>query len=134
LTVDPVTRRLFIAHGPVVQVIDLDTGELSGQIGGLREAHAIVLDDAGEFGYITDGLADQVKVFDRRSLQMVASIPTGPAPRSLVIEAQSRLLFAICTGTETNFVKERPALPRSAGRRPKLARRIQLLVWQVCKK
>jgi DNA-binding beta-propeller fold protein YncE len=62
LTVDPVTRRLFIAHGPVVQVIDLDTGELSGQIGGLREAHAIVLDDAGEFGYITDGLADQVKV------------------------------------------------------------------------
>ena len=98
LTVDPVARQLFIAHGQVAQVVDLDTGTLTGQVAGLREAHQIALDDAGEFGYISDGVADQVKVFDRRSLQVVATIPTGPAPRALVFEPQSRLLFAICTG------------------------------------
>src|ERR1039458_894833 len=102
LTLDPATRRVFIAHGPVVQVVDLDTGALAGQITGLREAHAIALDDTGEFGYISDGPSGQVKVFDRRSFQVVAAIPTGSAPRALVFEPQNRLLFAICANSATD--------------------------------
>jgi DNA-binding beta-propeller fold protein YncE len=116
LTVDPVARRLFIAHGPVVQVFDLDTGNLAGQVPGLREAHAIALDDTGEFGYVSDGPADQVKVFNRRSLQVVASVPTGPAPRSLVFEPQSRLLFAICTSPEIDNANEPSQSSRQKGK------------------
>jgi DNA-binding beta-propeller fold protein YncE len=113
LTLDPAARRLFIAHGPVVQVVDLDTGALAGQITGLREAHAIALDDTGEFGYISDGPSGQVKVFDRRSFQVVAAIPTGSAPRALVFEPQNRLLFAICANSAT----ENPATPQPATNR-----------------
>jgi DNA-binding beta-propeller fold protein YncE len=101
LTLDPAARRLFIAHGSLVQVVDVDTGALAGQVTGLREAHAIALDDTGEFGYISDGPAGQVEVFDRRSFQVVATIPTGPAPRALVFEPQNRLLFAICANPAT---------------------------------
>jgi DNA-binding beta-propeller fold protein YncE len=97
LTMDPVALQLFIAHGPVVQVVDVETGAVIGQVAGLRQAHDIALDDTGEFGYVSDGPAGQVKVFDRRSLQVVASIPTGPSPRALVFDPQNRLLFAICT-------------------------------------
>jgi DNA-binding beta-propeller fold protein YncE len=96
LTMDPKASQLFIAHGTVVQVVDVATGALAGQVTGLREAHAIALDDNGEFGYISDGLADDVKVFDRRTFQVVASIPTGPTPRSLALEPQSGLLFVMC--------------------------------------
>lgn len=96
LTMDPKANQLFIAHGTLVQVVDVTTGAVAGQITGLREAHAIALDDTGEFGYISDGLADGVKVFDRRSLRVVATIPTGPAPRALALDPQSGLLFAIC--------------------------------------
>ena len=95
LTMDPVARQLFIAHGQSVQVVDVATGTLAGAVTGLREAHSIVLDPSGEFGYVTDGPADQVRVFDRRSMQIVASIPTGPAPRALVLEPQTGLLFVI---------------------------------------
>jgi DNA-binding beta-propeller fold protein YncE len=97
LTADPAARRLFIAHGTQVQVVDLDAGVLAGQVTGLRDARDIALDDSGELGYISDGADNQVKVFDRRSLQVLASIPTGPGPRALVFEPQTRLLFAICT-------------------------------------
>ena len=109
LTLDPAAQRLFIAHSTQVQVVDVTTGAVAGTIGGFRGAHAIALDDSGEFGYVSDGPADQVKVFDRRSLQVVASIPTGPAPRALVFEPQSRLLFAICTN---------PLPPDAAGTNP----------------
>jgi DNA-binding beta-propeller fold protein YncE len=82
-------------------VVDVTAGTVAGKITGLRGAHAIALDDTGEFGYISDGPADQVKVFDRRSFAVVATIPTGPTPRALVFEPQSRLLFAICTNPFT---------------------------------
>lgn len=36
LIVDPAARQLLIAHGLVVQVIDLDTDTLTGRIAGLR--------------------------------------------------------------------------------------------------
>ena len=101
LTLDPAARQLFIAHGSIMQVVDVTAGTVAGKITGLRGAHAIALDDTGEFGYISDGPADQVKVFDRRSFAVVATIPTGPTPRALVFEPQSRLLFAICTNPFT---------------------------------
>jgi DNA-binding beta-propeller fold protein YncE len=97
LTMDPASHRLYIAHGPVVQVVDVETGAVDGQIAGLRDAHAIALDASGEFGYISDGLANEVKVFDRSTLKVVAAIATGPTPRALILDAETGLLFAICT-------------------------------------
>ena len=45
LTMDPAAQRLYIAHGHSVQVVDVDSGSLVGEISGFREAHAIALED-----------------------------------------------------------------------------------------
>ena len=95
LTMDPTARELFIAHGPVVQVVDVDSGTVAGTVKGFRQAHAVLLDAQGVYGYVTDGQADVVRVFDRRSFQVVATIPTGPAPRSKALDAPSGLLFVV---------------------------------------
>lgn len=96
LTMDPTARELFIAHGPTVQVVDVDSGTVAGTVKGFRQAHEVVLDGpGGAYGYVTDGQADMVRVFDRRSFQMVANIPTGPSPRSMALDAASGLLFVI---------------------------------------
>ena len=95
LTMDPTTRELFIAHGPMVQVVDVDSGTVAGSVKGFKQAHAVVLDSQGVYGYASDGQEDVVRVFDRRSFQVVASIPTGPAPRSMALDASSGLLFVI---------------------------------------
>ena len=97
LTMDPAAGRLYVAHGSAVQVVDVESGVLAGAVSGLRLAHSIALDESGEFGYVSDGLANQVKVFDRRTFKVVAGIPTGPGPRAIVLEPQTRLLFAVCT-------------------------------------
>jgi DNA-binding beta-propeller fold protein YncE len=97
LTMDANAQRLYIAHGATVQVVDVKTGSLAGEITGLRDAHTIVFDGSGNYGYISDGAANNVKVFDRGSLQIIATIPTIPSPRSLVFDPRSNLLFAVCT-------------------------------------
>ena len=111
LTMDPTSRQLFIAHGPVVQVVDVDSGTVAGTVRGFRQAHAVLLDAQGVYGYATDGQADMVRVFDRRSYQVVASIPTGPAPRSMALDAPSGLLFVV--GGQPTRTTSAPQSPQS---------------------
>lgn len=95
LTLDPVAHQLFVAHEKSVQVVDTETGAVTGEIGPTVVAHAIALGDSGEFGFISDGPLDLVHVFDRRSLEVVEDIAAGPNPRALVFEPQTRLLFVV---------------------------------------
>lgn len=124
LTMDASTRELFIAHGPVIQVVDVDSGTVAGTVNGFRQAHAVVLDSQGVYGYASDGQADVVRVFDRRSFQVIATIPTGPAPRSMALDAPSGLLFVVGgqpssasrtqRASQTSPSVNRTASPRSA--------------------
>lgn len=98
--VDPAYRQLFIAHGNQVQAVNIETGLVDGVIHGTRNARAIALDDREDFGYISGGSANEVQAFDRRSLKIVARIPTGPNPRALVFEPATGLLFAVCNPSQ----------------------------------
>jgi len=95
LTMDPGGSQLFIAHGAEVQVVDVETGQKAGTIKGLREAHAVAFDESGQWGYVTDGPAGAVVVFDRRTLRVTATIATAANPRALVYDAGTQLLFAL---------------------------------------
>lgn len=98
LTADPAANRLYIAHGAEVQVVDVKTGDLAGSVKGLREAHAVALDRAGEFGYVSDGLASNVAIFDRSTLKVVANVAVRSSPRALIFEPQTGLLLAVSAG------------------------------------
>lgn len=116
LTIDPAANQLFIAHGTEVQVVDVESGTLAGAVSHIREAHAIVLDAEGAYGYVSDGPADMVRVFDRRTFQVVASIPTGPSPRSMALDPSSGYLFVVgalqVTGNQA-VSGNQPPVPRN---------------------
>jgi DNA-binding beta-propeller fold protein YncE len=96
LTLDPAALQLFVAHGASVQVVDVNAGAQMGQVSGMRDAHGIALDDQGQFGYVSDGPSNDVKVFSRSSLEVVASVSVCGDPRAVVFEPVSQLVFAIC--------------------------------------
>src|ERR1700683_4350881 len=84
LTSDPKAHRLYVTHGPRVEVVDTDSGKVVGSIAGLTGTHGVALDDTGKYGYISDGGANAVVVVDRASLTTVASIPAGTNPDGIV--------------------------------------------------
>jgi len=95
LLADPPAHRLYVTHGARVEVIDTTTGEPAGAITGLKGTHGIALDDAGKFGYISDGGANAVVVFDRATLATVATIPTGgQGPDGIVFEPATQTVWA----------------------------------------
>jgi hypothetical protein len=97
LAVDPVAHRLFIPRTDHISVVDIKTGKVLAEIAGMVNLRNLALDDSGRYGYatdVTDGTAGFVRVFDRSSLKLVASIPTGPIPFAIVFDPATKLVFA----------------------------------------
>jgi YVTN family beta-propeller protein len=94
LAADSVAKRLYITHGGRVEVIDSTTGKSIGAITGLKGTHGVALDDAGKYGYISDGGANAVVVFDRATLQTVTSIPAGTNPDGIAFEPVTKTVWA----------------------------------------
>lgn len=96
LCLDDSTHQLYIPRTTHVMVVDTETGNVSGDVQGLINVRNIALDDSGRYGYITDvtdGSAGFVRVFDRTTLKVVASIPTGLIPYAIVFDSATRSLF-----------------------------------------
>ncbi len=94
LITDPGAHRLYIAHGNEVDVVDTNTGKSIGTIPNLHGVHAIALDTAGKFGYITDGGANAVVAFDRSALAITATIPAGTGPDDILFEPVTQTVWA----------------------------------------
>jgi YVTN family beta-propeller protein len=94
LVADSAAHRLYVTHGPRVEVLDMATGKAVGAITGLKGTHGVALDDSGKFGYISDGGANVVVVFDRNNLQTVATIPTGTNPDGIVFDPFTKTVWA----------------------------------------
>ena len=94
LLADPGAHRLYITHGPRVEVLDAQTGKPVGAITGLHGTHGVALDTSGRWGYISDGGGNAVVVFDRGSLAAVATIPVGTNPDGIIFEPATQTVWA----------------------------------------
>jgi YVTN family beta-propeller protein len=94
LTSDSPAHRLYVTHGPRVEVLDSDSGKVVGSITGLKGTHGVALDNDGKYGYVSDGGANAVVVFDRTSFATVASIPAGTNPDGIVFEPVTKTVWA----------------------------------------
>jgi YVTN family beta-propeller protein len=94
LLADAAAHRLYLTHGTRVEVLDTQTGKFIGSITGLHGTHGVALDDAGKFGYISDGGGNAVVVFDRATLATVATIPAGTNPDIIVFEPATQTVWA----------------------------------------
>lgn len=94
LQADPDAHRLFITHGPRVEVIDTRSGKPVGAVTGLKGTHGVVLDPNGKVGYISDGQANDVAIFDRSTLAIIATVPTGTNPDGMTWEPKTKSVWA----------------------------------------
>jgi len=93
LTVDRPTQRLFISHGTCVEVLDLKTGKVTGQIPNTPGVHGIAMVPALNKGFITAGRLDSVIVFDLKTLKILDKVSTGKNPDFILFDAFSKRIF-----------------------------------------
>ena len=93
VTIDSAARRVYLTHGAEIKVLDADNFSVVGTISGLKRCHGIlVLPELGK-GFITDGDAAKVAVFDLKSLKITGEIKNSPDTDSIIYDPASKLVF-----------------------------------------
>lgn len=94
LLADSENRRLYVSHGSVVDVVDLDSEKVVGQVPNTNGVHGIALaQDLGK-GFISAGRDNQVVVFDLKTLATTATVKAGTNPDGIVYEPSTKRVFA----------------------------------------
>ncbi|HEX5235067.1 MAG TPA: YncE family protein [Silvibacterium sp.] len=94
LAVDPMSKLLYVTHGDHVVVIDPTSGKVTHDITGLKGTHGVAFDTSGKFGYISDGGANEIVVFDRKTQAIITRVPAGMNPDGIVFEPVTQTLWA----------------------------------------
>ncbi len=100
LTVDPDGHRLFVSRSTRVQVIDLSTGKLVGEIPGTEGVHGVALAPEVGTGFTSNGRAGTVTAFDLKTLAPVATIDVGGKnPDAILREPVTNRVFTFNGGS-----------------------------------
>jgi len=97
---DAGSRKLFVSHGTHVQVIDMDSEKIVGDIPDTPGVHGIAVDEREGKGFITAGRAGRVDVFDLNTLAKTGSIPAGANPDAITYDPDSNRILAFNGGSK----------------------------------
>ncbi len=101
LSVDEGARRLYVSHGSQVEVIDVDSLDVVGNIPKTDGVHGIAIaPDLGR-GFVSNGQASTVTIFDLRTLKKLADVPTGRKPDAIIYDPASSRVFAFNGGSNS---------------------------------
>jgi len=114
LAIDDVNRKLYVSHGTSVNIIDLNTEQIVGEIKDMTGVHGIAIaNDMGK-GFISDGKANAVVVFDLKSYNKITTIPiSGKDPDAILYDAFSRQVFAFNGDSKNASVVDPVSLKQS---------------------
>jgi DNA-binding beta-propeller fold protein YncE len=93
--VDSDARRVYVSHATHVVVLDADNDKIVGDIPDTQGVHGIALaPDLGR-GFVSNGRANTVTIFDLKTLKTVSSVGTGGQnPDAIFYDAASKRVFA----------------------------------------
>ncbi len=99
LHMDTSSRRLFIAHGNSVDVLDVDKAKLVGVIKPTPGVHGVAIDHRDGLGFASAGGINSVVIFNLSTLQIVKNIPVGHMPDCIIYDRATDRVFAFDGGS-----------------------------------
>lgn len=102
LNADDATGMLYVSHGKMVHVVDMNSGKNIATITDVNGVHGIAI--AAEFnkGFISNGTDSNVTVFNLKDYSIIEKIPvTGRNPDAIIFEPFSRTII-IWNGRSAN--------------------------------
>jgi DNA-binding beta-propeller fold protein YncE len=104
LTVDEPGRRVFVSHETQVEVVDLASNSVSAKIPDTPGVHGIALAHEEGRGFVSNGRASTVTIFDLKTLASISQVPTGKKPDAIVYDPSTHRVFAMNGGGESSTV------------------------------
>jgi YVTN family beta-propeller protein len=94
LIVDPAQHRLFVSRATHVQVVDLESGKVVGDIANTPGVHGVALAQDLNRGFTSNGKGDSVSVFNLQTLAPITEIKiSGHGPDAIIYDAPSKRIY-----------------------------------------
>jgi DNA-binding beta-propeller fold protein YncE len=94
LDVEPLRHRLFLSRADRVQVLDLPSGAVAGEIPNTSGVHGIAFAQDFKLGFTSNGRTDSVTVFDLDTLKVKQEVKvSGNNPDAILYAPASHKLF-----------------------------------------
>jgi YVTN family beta-propeller protein len=95
-SIDVPAQRLYISHANKVNILDLKTNKVVGEIDNLNGVHGVVFADELNKGFISNGRNDTVTVFNLKTFKATGSIRvTGKDPDAIIYDPFSKRVFTM---------------------------------------
>ena len=75
VTADSDSHRVYIARATHVSVLDSETGAVVGDIPDTPGVHGVAIAEGLGIGFISEGQANKVAVFDLKTLKVISQTP-----------------------------------------------------------
>lgn len=98
IVADPLSNKLYVAHGTQVNVLDKTTGDSLGIILNTTGVHGIALVHELNKGYTSNGGLNNVTVFDLKTLKPLGQIATEKNPDAILYDDYSKKIIT-CNGS-----------------------------------
>jgi YVTN family beta-propeller protein len=86
LSVDEAARRLYVSHGTVVVVIDLDQDTVVGEIADTPGVHGLAPATDLQRGFTSNGRENKASIVDLKTLKTLSKVETGQNPDGMLYE------------------------------------------------
>ncbi len=86
LSVDAAGRRLYVSHGAVVIVIDIDKDAVVGAIADTPGVHGLAVASELGRGFTSNGRENKAGIVDLQTLKTLARVETGENPDGMLYE------------------------------------------------
>jgi DNA-binding beta-propeller fold protein YncE len=94
LAVDEGARRLYVSHGNQVEVLDVDSGAIVGKITNTLGVHGIAVAPGLGRGFVSNGQASSVTIFDLKTLKTISEVSVGKKPDAIIYDPSTSRVFA----------------------------------------
>src|ERR1700761_2488970 len=93
ITVDSNARRIYVAHGVRVNVVNADNGEVLGAIEDTPGVHGIAIAGKLKHGFTSNGKEDKVTMFNTDTLAVIKKIDVGKGPDGIYFDPDTQRVF-----------------------------------------
>jgi YVTN family beta-propeller protein len=95
IAVDSDARRVYVSHSSHVVVLDADTYAEVGNIPDTQGVHGIAIVPELGRGFISNGRANTVTIFDTKTLKPLSTVKAGTNPDAIIYDAGTKRVFTM---------------------------------------
>ena len=94
--------KLYVSHGTQVNILNKNNGDSIGVIENTQGVHGIAFIESLNKGYVSDGRANNVSVFDLKTNKTLGQIATGENPDAIMYDPFSKKIYT-CNGRSNDL-------------------------------